>query len=145
MGRSDVDKPRLSIKPPDNHSARIDRKRSQACAIGGEHAPCALISGVLETHLVAGLDQKPGRQIQSLLRSADNNDLLGHAANCPEPTDIVGDFRTQSLVASGSVEVVESRRRQSPQLLTHQSPPKRDRKMLAIGSACREANYPAPA
>src|SRR5580698_10381295 len=99
MGRGDIDKPRLSIKPTDNCSARIDRKRPQPCAIGGEHMPCAKISRVLETHLVARLDQKPSRQIQSLLRSADDNDLLRHAANCPESADIVGDFRTQSLVA----------------------------------------------
>src|SRR5579863_1558934 len=144
MGRGDIDKPRLSIKTPDDDSARINRKRSQPCAIGGEHTPSTLISRVLEAHLVARLDQKPGRQIQSLLRSADDNDLFGHAANCPESADIAGDFRTQSFVTSRSFDVVESRRRQPPHLLPHQSPPQRDRKVLTIGNTRREANYRTP-
>src|SRR5579871_493987 len=143
MGRGNVNKPRLSIKAPDDDSARIDWKRSQPCAISSEHTLCPLISRVLETHLVARLEQKPGGQIQSLLRSVDDNDLLGRAANRPEPADVAGDFHAQPLVANRSFAVVENHGRHLSHLLPHQSAPQSERKVLTIRSRGTEPNYSA--
>ena len=77
MRRRDINQARFFAQVANYDSVFVDPRRPKPRAITGEDAVRAVISGILDRHLVAGFEQQPHAQIDALRRAVYDDHLAG--------------------------------------------------------------------
>ncbi len=79
----------------DAQALAVDRQRHQLGAAGEQAVARADRAGILEPHLVAGIEQHGADQVKGLLRAADDEDLPGLAGDAAIGPEMRGDRLAQ--------------------------------------------------
>src|SRR4051794_13799869 len=79
----------------DHQSAVVDRHRYQVSADGSESRVCAMITGILDPNGIARIKQHAQGQVDRLLRSGNDDDLLWLATNRTSRTQVLSDLGSE--------------------------------------------------
>ena len=75
----------------DDEPIAVDGRRDRYYSIAQKDVPGAEVAWVFDPYLVAGIEQRAHGNVQSLLGSLDDHDLLWFAANRSHSADVRGD------------------------------------------------------
>src|SRR5271169_4185810 len=75
----------------------VNWNRHEMTAIHGEDSPCQVVPRFLYPHPAAGVEQNSSRKLERLLRTADDHDLIGFAAQRPRGSQIARNRFAESL------------------------------------------------
>src|SRR6516164_10554629 len=106
----------------------------------GEHSSGPLVARIFKSHFIPRLDEQPRTEVEGLLRSADNDDLLGRTADGSQPGHVSSYFGPEALVASRTLHIIKKRGIRFPQMAHHQSAPQGERKVVLVGNTCRKTD-----
>ena len=130
MRRRDVNEPRTGAgrrEQFDPHPVAIDRDRAQIGPVRRKRTLRAEITRLFERDDVAGLDQHARNDIDGLLGSADDDDIVGAAENAARAPDVRRDRFAQRRMAGRIGKIIEPRAF-APCRLAHAAPPFGERK-----------------
>ena len=122
---------------------RINGKRRDLCAGSFEGRDGADVSGIFHAHVVARIDEDPCRQIERLLHTGNDRDLVGRAVHAARGIEIIGQRLSQRTVADCIASQHEVGR-ESPQPARVELCPQIDRKEVH-GRNIRAKGAEAPA
>ena len=111
MRRRHVHQPCVRRQPVNRRTAVGDGQCAQRRAVREKELPRARITRLLDRGLVAGIEQQPRAQVECLLRSVDDDHLIGIAADGPRPAEIGDDRLAECACPGGMRAVIEDVRR----------------------------------
>ena len=117
----------------------IDRNRNKLAAQRGEHIFRQQIARLLDPRRITRVEQHPRANIQRLLRSGDNHDLLGFAPHRTRRPQISANRSPQWLRTEWPT-VVKRTDVRMPAVASHQLRPETKRKLVVRGLAEREGS-----
>jgi hypothetical protein len=118
----DVDQPGAGRDDVNDHPLVVDRDAGHPGAEGPQQPPRRAVAGVLDGHLVAGGEQHPGDEVDRLLGSVGDHDVVGGGLHPTGEADVAGDRLTEPGMA-GRVGVVAGADRGGGELPGQQLPP----------------------
>jgi hypothetical protein len=83
----------------DRQAILIYAERNQFGTHGSERSPRTWMAGIFHDRRIASIEQNTRSQVESLLRSGDNNHLPPIASNTPSGTQVVGNHVTKWCIA----------------------------------------------
>ena len=82
--RCRVHQPCIPADAVEHDAVVVDGQRPEASAVGGQYPPGTMVAGVFDACLVARLDEQTCAEVERLLRSVDDDHLVGRAVDGPD-------------------------------------------------------------